>query len=222
MLAVDPMAMPPRLPLARLSCMSTSPAEWVTAAATCVLGIGGIGAFVYAARTYGAQNAQLQLAKQDSMRLRTPVLRGEVSAIGQGVPNFRLDVRLSTPEPLARLRVIIDEARANDCPLGFTPGQTGVEQNPDQDALPPGWGNDVLRHEARWDEVLLPGSAATWQMAVRSHAHGPPASADPGKVLLRAECSSASGGEPWRVQVLVTMTGDAVRELPAEPGAWQV
>ncbi len=126
MLAVDPMAMPPRLPLARLSCMSTSPAEWVTAAATCVLGIGGIGAFVYAARTYGAQNAQLQLAKQDSMRLRTPVLRGEVSAIGQGVPNFRLDVRLSTPEPLARLRVIIDEARANDCPLGFTPGQTGV------------------------------------------------------------------------------------------------
>jgi hypothetical protein len=118
--------------------------------------------------------------------------------------------------------VIIDEARASDCPLGFTPGQTGVEQNPDQNALRPGWRNDVLRHEARWDEVRLPGSATTWQMAVRSHAHGPPASADPGKVRLRAECWSASVGEPWRVHVLVTMTEDAVRELPAEPGAWQV
>jgi hypothetical protein len=215
------MARPPGLPLARLLCVSASPAEWVTAAATCVLGIGGIGAFVYAARTYSAQNAQLQLAKQDSVRLRAPILRGEISAIGQGVPSFRLDVWLSTPEPLASLRVIIEEARGGDCPLGFTAGQTGVEQHPDQDALPPGWRNDVLRHEARWD-ALMPGSAATWQMAIRNQAQEPGTSADPGKVRLRAECRPVSGGEPWRVHVPVTITVEAVHELPGNPEAWNL
>jgi hypothetical protein len=193
----------------------------LTAVATCILAVGGIGAFVYAARTYSAQNAQLQLAKQDSIRLRTPLLRGELASIGQGVPNFRLDVWLSTPEPLASLRVIIEEARSSDCPVGFTPGQSGVEQHPDQDALPPGWRNDTLRHEARWDE-LLPGSAATWQMALRGQRQAAGTSAEPGKVRLRAECTAARSGEPWQVHVPVTVTEDAARELPADPGAWSL
>ena len=112
--------------------------------------------------------------------------------------------------------MIIEEARGGDSPLGFTPGQTGVEQHPDQDALPPGWRNDVLRHEASWT-ALSPGSAATWQMAVRSRAYQPSASADLGKLRLRAECTATTGGEPWQVNVPVTLTGDAVRELPADP-----
>lgn len=122
--------------LARLSLVSTSPADVVTAIATCVLAVGGVAAGIFAALTYCSQNAQLQLAKTDSIRLRTPVLRAELASIGQGEPLFRLDVWLSTPEPLANLRVIIEEARGGDCPVGFTPGQDGVEQHPDQDALP--------------------------------------------------------------------------------------
>jgi hypothetical protein len=117
--------------------------------------------------------------------------------------------------------VIIEEARGGDCPVGFTPGQTGVEQHPDQDALPPGWRNDALRHEAHWGE-LLPGSAATWQMALRSQRQVSGPSTDPGKMRLRAECTAASGGEPWLVHVPVTMTEDAARELPADPGAWSL
>ncbi len=198
--------------------MSDSSAEWVTAIATCALAVvtaalavGAIGAFIYAGRAYRAQNAQLKLA-------RTPVLRGEVSSTGSGVATFHLDVWLSTPEPLASLRVIIEEARAHDCPLGFTPGQTGVEQYPDQDALPPGWRNDPLRPEARRAERLLPGRAATWQMALRQRDRG--IDADPSKVRLRAECIAALGGEPWLVEVPVTMTEDAMRDFPIEPGAW--
>jgi hypothetical protein len=201
--------------------VNTSPADWVTAIATCAIGIGGAGAFVYAVRTYRAQSAQLDLAKRDSVRLRAPVLRAELASIGQGVPNFRLDVWLSTPEPLASIRVIIEEARGGDCPVGFTAGQTGVEQHPDQDALPPGWRNDVLRHEACWD-ALLPGAAATWQMALREHGPGKAGEADPSKIRLRAECTAASGGEPWRVHVPVTLTADAMSDMPAEPGAWQL
>ena len=38
-------------------------------------------------------------------------------------------------------------------------GQSGIAWHPDQDGLPPGWRNDVLRHEAIWDRVLHPGAA---------------------------------------------------------------
>jgi hypothetical protein len=96
--------------------------------------------------------------------LRTPVLRAELSSTGHGgIPRFRLNVWLLSPERLARLRVIISEARPNDCPVGFTPGtgEWGVAHHPDQDTLPPGWRNDPLRHEAVWDQWLLPGSPAT-------------------------------------------------------------
>jgi hypothetical protein len=64
----------------------------------------------------------------------------------------------------------------------------------------------------------VPGAAATWRMALRDR----PEEADPSKVRLRAECRAVPCGEPWRVQVPVTLTADAIRDMPAEPGAWQV
>jgi hypothetical protein len=83
--------------------------------------------------------------------------------------------------------------------------------------LPPGWRDDVLRQEARWDLLLL-GAAATWQMAVRERGAG--ADADPDKVRLRAECTAASGGEQSLVQVPVTMGDDAAEALMPEPNVY--
>ncbi len=208
-------------------------AAWVAAAGTWVIGGGGIGALIYAGRAWrdqqrqlaaqsseiaaqtkqlAIQSEQLELAREDSRRLRTPVLRAELSSVGQGVPNFRLDVWLSSSERLARTQVIIIEARPHDCPVGFTPGQWGVAQHPDQDSVPPGWRDDTLRHEAVWDQWLLPGTPATFQMAYREQlwAHSIPA--DPAKIQLRAECSAVSG-EPWLVGVPVTVTPAAAQVL---------
>jgi hypothetical protein len=54
--------------------MSASAVDWVTAVSTCGLAVGGLGAFVYAVRTYRAQSAQLELAKHDVLRHRTGLL----------------------------------------------------------------------------------------------------------------------------------------------------
>jgi hypothetical protein len=212
--------------------MSADASAAVTAIATCVLAITAIGAFIFAAlawrgqrtqlaalndelagqgRQLAIQAEQLELAREDSRHLRTPVLQAEVSSIGQGVPNFRLDVRLVSGEPLARIQVTIAEARGNDCPLGFTPGQTGVEQNPGQDQLPPGWRNDPLRHEAGWDEPLPAGGAATWQMAFRDQLRRQ--GAGPEDIRLRAVCTAAEGDKPWHVSIPVTLSDEALQEL---------
>jgi hypothetical protein len=109
------------------------------------------------------------------------------------------------------VRVTIAEARENECPLGFTPGQTGVEQHPEQDSLPPGWRNDPLRHEAAWTEQVLPGEAATWQMAFREQLRRQ--RAGPESIRFRAECTAVAGGKSWQVPVPVTVNGQAEREL---------
>jgi hypothetical protein len=185
-------------------------ADWVTAISTAVLAVGGIVAGVYAVRTYRAQHAELELARRDSKRQRTPVLQGELS-VEPGKTTFRLDAWLSTSEPLSGLRLVIDEARANDCPLGFSIGQTGVETYVDFEALPAGWRNDPVRPEARWTQTLLPGSAATFEMRLRRQ---PGERADPGKIRVRAECTPIEGGEPWIVNVPVTVTPSAADKLP--------
>lgn len=110
------------------------------------------------------------------------------------------------------MQVTVREAHPRDCPVGFTTGQWGVARDVDRDSVPPGWGDDPLRHEAVWDQWLLPGTCATWQMAYREQRRGHPVPADPGKVQFRAECSSASD-ETWSVVVPVKVMPYAIGKL---------
>jgi len=80
--------------------------------------------------------------------------------------------------------------------------------------LPAGWTNDPLRPEARWTQLLLPGSAATFQMGSRRQ---PGERADPSKIRARAECWPLEGGEPWSVNVPITVTPSAAAKLPRGP-----
>ncbi len=71
-------------------------ALWVAAAGTWAIGFAGYGAFRYARKTFEAQGEQLALARRDSLRMRTPVLRGELgmwsstSSCLTGRPNMSL------------------------------------------------------------------------------------------------------------------------------------
>jgi hypothetical protein len=193
----------------RISVMTSADwASWVTAAGTCAIGVGGLGAFVYAARTFKAQSEQLALARQDSVRMRTPVLRGELGMRHPGSVLFLLRLRLISPEPIARLRVTI--ANPADCLIGFSTGQTGVETWPDDGSLPPGWKNDTTRHEATRDELLLPGAHGQWILEYRKaeYEHGEGSS----ELLLRAEGTLASG-EIWSTPVTVEIAADAQKRL---------
>lgn len=87
-----------------------------------------------------------------------------------------------------------------------------MAQYPEQDSLPPGWRDDPLRREAVWDQRLLPGAPATFQMAYREQPGGPRVPADPDKIQFRAECSSVSE-ESWEVDVPVKVLPDAARAL---------
>ena len=176
-------------------------AAWVTAAGTCAIGVGGLGAFWYAKRTFEAQSKQLELARRDSLRMRTPVLRGELGIWQPGSSLFLLRIWLLSSEPIASLHVSI--ANTDNCPLGFRPGQAGVETWTDEDSLPPGWKNDTTRHEARRDEPLTPGASDQWIMAYRKVEYQPGDSA--GGLSLRAEGTLASG-EAWSVPVTVDVT----------------
>jgi hypothetical protein len=70
-----------------------------------------------------------------------------------------LSVWLESAEPLAKIRVVVQEARNLDCPLGFTRGQNGVDNE-----LPPmlkaegiraAWQTETLHPAADWTEVIL-------------------------------------------------------------------
>src|SRR5437899_356587 len=104
-------------------------ALWVTAAGTLAIGIGGLGAFVYAVKTFRAQGEQLELARRDSVRMRTPVLRGELGIWQPGNAPFLLKVWLLSPEAIGTLRLVI--ANPDDCLIGFRPGQSGVDTWPE-------------------------------------------------------------------------------------------
>ena len=188
-------------------------ALWVTAAGTLAIGSGALGAFVYAVKTFRAQGEQLELARRDSARMRTPVLRGELGSWQPGSALFLLKVWLLSPEAIGTLRVTI--ANPDDCLIGFRPGQSGVETWPDPDSLPPGWKNDTTRHEARRDEMLLPGAADQWVMAFRKaeYEHGERATG----LSLRAEGTLASG-ETWAVPLIVEITEAARKRLPVTFG----
>ena len=57
---------------------------------------------------------------------RLPKLSARLESWGTGQTSFGLSVWLESSEPLSKIRVIVQEARNMDCPLGFARGQNGV------------------------------------------------------------------------------------------------
>ena|ERR1700677_1908056 len=82
-------------------------ALWMTAAGTRAIGLGGFGAFRYARKTFEGQAEQLALARRDSLRMRTPVLRGELGLRTSTSSTLLLKVWLVSPELIASIRVTI-------------------------------------------------------------------------------------------------------------------
>lgn len=148
---------------------------------------------------------------------RVPRLSARVECWGAGTErDFTIAVWLESAEALARLRVLLMEARNNDGPLGFRKGQAGVPDGlpwaPELDELNgvlPAWRGDSLMPVADWPgERLAPGAAALWGLQLRRNAEMGGGSA---AVRVKALCT-AGDGEQWEVTVPVTFS-DRAREL---------
>jgi hypothetical protein len=183
-------------------------ALWVTGVGTWAIGFGGFGAFRYARKTFEAQAEQLGLARRDSLRMRTPVLRGELGMRAPASTMFSLKVWLVSPEPIASMRVTI--ANPADCVIGFQTGQEGVETWPEPESLPHGWKNDTTRNEAQRGELLVPGAYSEWIMAYRKA--GYEAGEANGGLSMRAEGTLLSG-EAWSAPIVVNIAEAARRRL---------
>lgn len=173
----------------------------ITAIATLVLAIAAIGAFIYAARTYQAQSRQLEIAKDETRRLRTPVFEGHITLLAIGYRSYVVSLRLLSNEGLASLSVVLEGATLDQCPLGFFPGGDGVKPI-ELGELPKGWGKEVVRPDASWG-LLMPGATATWRADSRE---GHPEHI-PRALHGRAECRGITA-EEWTVYVTFEFTGD--------------
>lgn len=141
-------------------------------------GIGAFGVVVAAAAVWLAQRASsrsvgvsetMAAIEQDRRNTeRVPRLSARLESWGNGQDGFALSVWLESPEPLAWIRVVVQEARNMDCPLGFKRGQDGVanELPPmlEAEGIRPAWQTDTLRPLADWNERMAPGTPALWLM----------------------------------------------------------
>jgi hypothetical protein len=146
---------------------------------------------------------------------RIPKLTARLERWGSGSEDLLLAVWLESSEALAKLRVVVQEARNMDGPVGFKPGQDGVAMElpwpAKQDALEgllPAWRADVLRPLADWPDRIAPGTAAVWQMQLRRTADMAGGCA---AIRFKALCT-ADDGQAWEIAVPVTIS-DMAREL---------
>lgn len=138
----------------------------ITAIATCVLAVAAIGAFVYAVRTYMAQAAELAVARDEAMRLRVPVFDTLIQPQlpESGERTFVVSMRLRSNEPLASLRLIMDDSSAAASPLGFVPG---INVPPvERETQPKGWLDEIVSSVASWGSVR-PNDSVIWMMHTR-------------------------------------------------------
>jgi hypothetical protein len=154
-------------------------------------GIGAFGVVVAACAAWLSQRASsrsidvseavtaIERDRRNTERL--PKLSARLDSWGTGQTSFGLSVWLESPEPLSKIRVIVQEARNMDCPLGFARGQNGVanELSPmlDAEGIRPAWQNDTLHPLADSTERMAPGGSALWMMELRRMA-GTSAGAD--------------------------------------------
>lgn len=147
---------------------------------------------------------------------RIPRLSGRLEAWGAGSEDLLLSVWLETPEALGRLRVLIQEARNMDGPVGFKPGQTGVDhelpwpqEHDETEGVLPAWRPDSLRPVADWPDRMAPGSAAVWGMQLRRTADMGGGSV---AVRLKALCWADRDDQVWETVVPVTFS-DRARDM---------
>jgi hypothetical protein len=141
---------------------------------------------------------------------RVPILSARLDCWGSGQSGFGLSVWLESPEPLAKVRVVIREARNQDCPLGFDRGQNGVAtQLPpalEAEGILPAWGKDTLHPMADWDDGMAPGTAAFWKMDLRRCAD---VSAGADGVRFKALAWAERDDQHWELPLPVSMTSRA-------------
>jgi hypothetical protein len=141
---------------------------------------------------------------------RIPRLTARLEAWGTGSEDLLLSVWLDTPEALGRLRVVVQEARNSDGPVGFKPGQNGVghelpwpQEEDEVEGVLPAWRADSLRPVADWTDRMAPGSAAVWGMQIRRSADMAGGSV---AVRLKALCWADRDDQMWEIPVPVTFS----------------
>jgi hypothetical protein len=150
---------------------------------------------------------------------RVPKLSARLDRWGSGQTGFGLSVWLESPEPLARLRVVVREARNRDCPLGFGREQNGVaSQLPpalEAEGILPAWQNDTLHPLADWADRMAPGTSAFWMMELR---RGADVSAGADGVRFKGLAWAERDDQCWELPLPVSMT-DKARAAIDEFGA---
>jgi hypothetical protein len=153
---------------------------------------------------------------------RVPRLSARLETWGPGQSGFALSVWLESSEPLAWIRVVVQEARNMDCPLGFKRGQNGVanELPPmlEAEGIRPAWQTDTLHPLAEWDERMAPGTSALWLMELRRTAD---ISAGADGVRFKALARAERDDQSWELPLPVSITDNAsalINEAAAKSG----
>jgi hypothetical protein len=95
-------------------------------------GIGALGVVVAAAVAWLSQRVSSKpndvsrtmaaIERDRRSTERMPKLSARLESRSSGQDSFGLSVWLESTEPLAKIRIVVQEARNMDCPLGFTRG----------------------------------------------------------------------------------------------------
>jgi hypothetical protein len=131
-----------------------------------------------------------------------------------GQDGFGLSVWLESSEPLAKVRVVVAEARNMDCPVGFARGQNGVanELPPalEAEGILPAWSTDTLHPLADWTDRMAPGTSAFWMMEQRRTVKN---SAGARGVRFKALAWAEGDAQCWELPLPVAVTDSARTRL---------
>jgi hypothetical protein len=183
-------------------------------------GIGAFGMVVAAAAAWLSQRVSsrsidvsesVAAIEQDRRSTeRVPRLSARLEIWGIGQDGLTLSVWLESPEPLARIRVLVQEARNMDSPLGFKRGQNGVANDLppmlEAEGIRPAWQTDSLHPLADGDERMAPGTPALWLMQLRRTAD---ASAGVDGVRFKALAWAERDNQCWELPLPVSITDNA-------------
>jgi hypothetical protein len=141
---------------------------------------------------------------------RVPRLSARLESWGIGQSGFVLSAWLESPEPLSAIRVVVQEARNMDCPIGFNRQQYGVDTELppalEAEGILPAWKSDTVHPLANWTERMAPGTPATWHMELRRSAK---TSAGAYGVRFKALAWAERDEQRWELPLQVSMTDNA-------------